>query len=31
MPVAADGVGAQAAARHEKLIRDSWLRRVHEH
>lgn len=31
MQVAADGVGAQAAARHEQVIRDSWLRCVQQH
>jgi transcriptional regulator of acetoin/glycerol metabolism len=31
MQVAADGVGAAAAARHEQVIRDSWLRCVQEH
>ena len=31
MQVAADGVGAQAAARHERVIRDSWLRCVQQH
>ena len=31
MQVAVDGVGAQAAARHEQVIRDSWLRCVQEH
>ncbi|WP_439112345.1 sigma-54-dependent Fis family transcriptional regulator [Hydrogenophaga sp.] len=31
MQVAADGVGAQAAAQHEQVIRDSWLRCVQEH
>ena len=31
MRVAADGVGAVAAARHEQVIRDSWLRCVQEH
>jgi sigma-54 dependent transcriptional regulator, acetoin dehydrogenase operon transcriptional activator AcoR len=29
--VAADGVGAQIAARHEQLIRDLWLRCVQQH
>ena len=31
MQVAADGVGAQIAARHEQVIRDSWLRCVQQH
>ncbi len=31
MEVAADGAGARAAARHEQVIRESWLRCVHEH
>nr|WP_245644872.1 sigma-54-dependent Fis family transcriptional regulator [Hydrogenophaga flava] len=31
MQVAADGVGAQVAARHEQVIRDSWLRCVQQH
>ncbi|MEK8051654.1 sigma-54-dependent Fis family transcriptional regulator [Ideonella sp. DXS22W] len=31
MQVAADGVGAAAAARHEQVIRDSWLRCVQQH
>ncbi|MEZ5646007.1 MAG: sigma-54-dependent Fis family transcriptional regulator [Burkholderiaceae bacterium] len=31
MQVAADGAGALAASRHEQVIRDSWLRCVHEH
>lgn len=31
MQVAADGVGAQVAARHERVIRDSWLRCVQQH
>ena len=31
MQVAADGVGAAAATRHEQVIRDSWLRCVQEH
>ncbi|MBU3737740.1 MAG: sigma-54-dependent Fis family transcriptional regulator [Rhodoferax sp.] len=31
MQVAADGTGAPAAARHDAIIRDSWLRCVHEH
>jgi transcriptional regulator of acetoin/glycerol metabolism len=31
MQVAADGAGAQAAAGHEQVIRDSWHRCVHEH
>jgi sigma-54 dependent transcriptional regulator, acetoin dehydrogenase operon transcriptional activator AcoR len=31
MQVAADGVGAQIAARHERVIRDSWLRCVQQH
>jgi sigma-54 dependent transcriptional regulator, acetoin dehydrogenase operon transcriptional activator AcoR len=31
MQVASDGVQAQAAARHEQVIRDSWLRCVQQH
>lgn len=31
MQVAADGTGALAAARHDQVIRDSWLRCVQEH
>ncbi len=31
MQVAVDGVGAQAAARHEQVIRDSWWRCVQQH
>ncbi len=31
MQVATDGAGAAVAARHEQVIRDSWLRCVHEH
>lgn len=31
MQVASDGVGALAAAGHEQVIRDSWLRCVNEH
>jgi len=31
MQVASYGVGAQVAAQHEQVIRDSWLRCVHEH
>jgi sigma-54 dependent transcriptional regulator, acetoin dehydrogenase operon transcriptional activator AcoR len=31
MQVATDGTGAAAAARHEQVIRESWLRCVHEH
>ncbi|MEN9888967.1 MAG: Acetoin catabolism regulatory protein [Pseudomonadota bacterium] len=31
MQVATDGVGALAAARHEQVIRDSWLRCVQQH
>ena len=31
MQVAADGAGAQAAAGHEQVIRDSWLRCVQQH
>ena len=31
MQVAADGAGALAAAGHEQVIRDSWLRCVNEH
>ena len=31
MQVAADGVGAQIASRHEQVIRDSWLRCVQQH
>ncbi len=31
MQVATDGANVAAAARHEQVIRDSWLRCVHEH
>ncbi len=31
MQVATDGAGALAAAGHERVIRDSWLRCVQQH